>query len=502
MAGYLLGIDNGSSRIRAVLYDFDGGEIVVETVENMPASYEPGYYQNDLELTFTKTVSVIKKITDNPVVDIGKIVAVSFTGHGNGLYLIDEYGKGSYDGIYNIDKRAKSIVDRWQEIGVSKKVQGITLQHLWAGQLPALIKWLDRNKVSVLENSRWAMLIKDYIRYRICSEVAVEETDFSGTSLFDVRNHEISDKVLEELGILKYKRLFPPIIHSYDICGGVTKDAAELTGLKEGTPVVAGLSGRSASALASGLAECSDENKHILNVYLGTWANNQYVTNKILDGVGKFMTSVHTEEGNWLVSQMSATSSRNLHWFVDSFLKGEKEDAQRQGKSIYEICDEAVASTSPSSSNVIFLPYLYDSIETTNIKGALFNIRFDDGRDIIIRGIYEGIIFAHRKNIEELLLECPRDMVIRANGGPGESSRWLQMLADVVGRPVEVMQASEERTLGASMCAGVGVGVFKDINEAIERMVHLKKRYIPNKSLKPVYDNKYNMYLEFISKFQ
>ncbi len=496
MTKYLLGLDNGSTVIKAALFDLAGNEVAVARVNVDMLSARPGHYQRNLEAVKAGNFTVIQEVLTTAGISGESVLGVAITGHGNGAYLVDADGKPAYDGVSSADSRAKDIVSRWYADGTAKKILPYTLQSLWPGQPPAIIAWFKEYEPEVLRRAAKVILAKDYVRYLLTGEIFTERTDISGTSLYNVLTEEYDPRILEALDISEYRYLLPEVKKSAEICGKITQEVAEHTGLQAGTPVAGGLFDIQAATIATGIVEASAKLK--LNIVVGTWSINQYLTKSPTEDENLFMTSLSTQPGNWLITEGSATSASNLEWFASTFLELERLIAKYEGKSVYDICNRAVAETTPEDTDIIFLPFLFGSNTGSEINGSLLNLRMRHKRAHIIRAIYEGIVFSHRYHIEKLFGVIPAELEVVLAGGGANSREWVQMFADILQVPVTTTKGAELGALGAAMVAGVAVGEFSGIQEAAAAMVHLKERFEPDSTLRGVYDRKYKEYLRCI----
>ena len=498
---YLLGVNVGNSIIRAGIYTLSGEEVGTQWVEVEINSPRPGYFQVDLEKIYEDTVAVIRGLIIKIAIDAAKIKAMSFTGNTNGLYLIDNAGNPVCEGILEFDKRAKSLVDIWNANGLREKINCVTKQDPWAGHTASICRWFARNKPEILERTSYILSIKDYIRYKFCGKINTEETDISVSGFYDFQNKVISSQVLEHIELSGYSHLFADTVGPTDICGGVLPDAAQKTGLKAGTPVVAGVNGVVAGAIASGVTGFQIDHKRYITISIGLMVSMHYPMTSVEEGVMKKMTSLYIEEDVFLAAHLSKTSCANLRWFIDDFLKGEKEEAEKSGECIFQICDKAVMNTSPKDSSVVFLPYIYTTDLSIDTGGVLLNINMNDSRDNIIRAIYEGVIFDIKSSMEDVSEEISNGKVVRALGGEWETVVWWQMLANVLGCTVEVIDSASPRSLGAAVCAGVGINAFESFKEGSQKMFNIKNTYEPDYNLKSCYDEKYELFKYYTKKF-
>jgi L-xylulokinase len=492
MKGYLLGIDNGGSVTKAALFDTRGNEVAVASrkVENLQPY--PGWNERDAQRMWKDTCEVIREVLTLSGVKSEQILGVSCTGHGNGLYLVDQNGIPVRNAINSTDTRAQKYVENWRNSGINKLVLPHTAQSLWPGQPNAILAWLKDNEPESLEKTKWILMAKDFCRMKLTGEFFGEITDMSGTSLMSVRKGVYDNQILKLFGLEEIEQMLPPLIGSADFAGMVSQNAADQTGLKTGTPVAGGMFDIDACALASGVV-----NENQMSVVLGTWGNNQYIAKKPLIDNNLFMSSIYAIPEWYLMLEGSPTSAGNLDWFIDTFLKHEK---KQYGNQFFEWLNQQINSISPESSNIIFLPFLYGNNTGNDIPAMFYGLKDTHNRTHLIRAIYEGIIFSHKTHIDRLLNFRKAPQVIRCSGGASQSAVWMQMLADTVGIPVEVPRGHQLGSLGAAIAAAVSVGIYSDFNEAIQNMVKMHMVYEPNNTQYKIYKNRFLVYQNIISR--
>lgn len=494
MPKYLLGIDNGSTVSKAALFTTTGREIATAARKVNLMEQKPGFSERDMDQTWTSTAEAIREVLDRSGVRANEIAGIACTGYGNGICLVDKQGKAVRNAVNSTDNRAQSYVDKWLADGVNEKVLPKTTQCVWAAQPAALLLWLRDNEPATIDKTRWVLMCKDYIRYRLCGEINAELTDMSGASLMNVVTGGYDDEVLELFGISEMKELLPPIIKTADIAGAVTADAAAVTGLKEGTPVAGGMFDIDACGLASGII---DERQ--MSLVAGTWGNNQYIATEPLIDKDLFMTSCYSMPGWYLMLEGSPTSASNLEWFVTEFLDAERTAAEKHGKSVYELCNEMVASVSTKETTITFLPFLYGSNVGAGAKSCFIGLEGFHTRAHVVRAIYEGIVFGHNTHLQRLLNFRDRPEVIRFTGGAARSKVWVQMFADCFQIPVEIPAGTELGALGAAIAASVAVGCYLSYEEAVGAMTSIARRQKPDPDKKGIYAAKYERYKKVIA---
>jgi L-xylulokinase len=486
---YLLGIDNGGTVAKAALFSADGKEIAVASSKTNPLSPSPGWSEFDMDGLWSAAAHSVRQVIGESGVDPRQIACLACSGHGNGIYLVDEQGNAVRNAIFSADTRARDYVARWISDGVDRVVRPKTMQSLWPGQPNALLAWLQDHEPDSLARTRRVLMCKDFIRLRLTGEAWAELTDMSGTSLINVGTAQYDPTILEAFGIREVQEKLPPLRLSADICGEVTAAAAAQTGLVAGTPVAGGLFDIDACGVSSALLDESE-----LGMILGTWSINQYVSPSPVVSDSIFMTSRYCVPGYYLMTEASATSASNLEWFLDQFFRHDETGGRRRPKDLYREINRLVEETEPAEAAIVFLPFLYGSNAHEDASGTLVGLTSRCDRGHVLRAVYEGVVFAHRTHLERLLRFRDRPERIRASGGAARSDVWMQILADAFQAPVEVPEGSELGALGDAICAAVAVGLYDSYPSACEAMVRISRSFAPNPQLADVYETKYRRY--------
>lgn len=490
---YLLGIDNGGTVAKAAVFTRDGREVAVAATKSDSLSPQPGWVEFDAEQLWRATASSVRQVLAQAGIDPHAIAAVACTGHGNGLYLVDAAGAPVRPAIYSTDARAEAIVQRWRADGVDQQVLPKTMQALWPGQPNALLAWLQEHEPDALRRACWVLMCKDFIRLRLTGTARAELTDMSGTSLLNVATADYDPEILAAFGIGAQQGKLPPLCLAAEVCGTVTAAAAAQTGLAAGTPVAGGLFDVDACAVSSAL---TDESQ--LGMVLGTWGINQYVSPTPVTGGRVFMTTRYCIPGFYLMIEGSATSASNLEWFLAQFFPAEIRAAEAQGQDVYAQVNRLVAETQPQDTGLLFCPFLYGSNMAPEATGTLLGLRDRYQRGHVLRAIYEGVVFGHLTHVERLLRVRAMPERIRASGGAARSDVWMQILADVFQRPVEVPAGTELGALGAALCAAVAVGLYPDYPAACHGMVRFARTFTPDPARGVWYQSKYRRYQRFL----
>lgn len=486
---YLLGIDNGGTFSKAALFDENGKQISVASVPTVTLIPKPGYTERDMNELWNVNVKAIRLAIEKSNINPEKIVGVSFSGHGKGLYLVGKDGRPAYPGIVSTDTRAWEYVKKWNKDGTAEKVYQKTFQEILACQPVSLIAWLKDHCPDVIRNTKYIFAVKDYIRYKMTGEAYAEYTDFSGGNLINLSTGEYDRELLSYMGLEEIYDKLPELKHSAEICGYVTKEVSELTRLPEGTPVAAGMFDVNACGIASGL---SDEEK--MCMIAGTWSINEYIARTPILNGSIALNSMFCIPGYYLIEESSPTSAGNMEWFIRNLMSYEKSEVQEKGKTIYEVTNRWVESIEPQDDEIIFLPFLNGSNEDALAKGTFVGMTAFHNKKHMLRAVYEGIVFSHLTHIKKLLKNRKNPESIRLSGGAANSDVWVQIFADVIQIPIDVIEDKELGAQGAAIAAGIAVGVYKNYEEGIEKTVKITKTVYPRKEYKEIYEKKYQTY--------
>lgn len=486
---YVLGLDNGGTMTKAALFEETGREVAVASRETPLSTPHTGWNERDMEELWQANAACIREILMTSGVASEQIAGVGCTGHGKGLYLWGKNGAPAYAGIASTDRRAEDIVARWEADGTAAQVREQTLQPVIACQPVALLRWLKEQKPAVLENVQWILECKDYIRFRLTGRALAERTDYSGTSLMDLTTCQFDKGLLKRFGLEELYGCLPPLCNAWDCCGGITEEAAAQTGLRVGTPVSGGMFDIDACAVAMGVTDPEQ-----LCMITGTWSINEYPAPIPVRADTTTHNSLFCLPDTYLIEESSPTSAGNLDWYLETCMKEEKKRAKAEGGSFYDVVDRVVETLPPEESDVLFLPFLYGT-NTDSDHAAFVGLSNSYSAAHMLRAVFEGVVFSHRMHLERLLRfrEAPR--TIRLAGGAARSKVWVQLFADILQCPIEVVSTRELGAQGCAMTAAVAAGIYGTYTEAIRKMLPQTYLIQPDRSKAAVYDRKYARYV-------
>lgn len=486
---YLLGIDAGTSVIKSVLFDVLGNEVAISRRDTPVLHPHPGWSEADMEAVWACARETISEVTSE-----GRgvrVAAVGISGTCCGAWLLDEDKLPVRPAILWNDARAAGILAEWQGDGTFERIFAISGNAPFPGYTLPVLAWLRRNEPETLDRARWLLFTKDWIRFKLTGEIANEETDCSYMP-FDIRERAFSQELFDLAGVADCARLLPPMLGSAEIGGRVTPDVAAATGLPEGVPVVAGLVDVVASTLGAGASlpgqACS---------IVGTSALNSLVSSAPVfepEGIGVQATMPN---GHWLRSLVNTSGTLNIEWMLDVLAGVEKAQAADEGRTVFDVIEEMAQAVPVGSGGVMYHPYVNSAgvvspFVNPAARAQFFGLSIEHTRAHLFRAVYEGVALSMLDAYEHMPEECEE---ILLSGGGARSKFWSQMFADATGRRVRVAGGSEFGARGAAMVAGVGAGIYSDIDDAA-RTATAVRTHEPNPDAAAHYRELYKLYVE------
>jgi xylulokinase len=380
------------------------------------------------------------------------------------------------------DDECRAITEK---LGADRLIELTCNPALTGFTLPKLM-WVRRHEPGVWARVRSVLLPKDYVRLLLTGERATDVADASGTLLFNVTGRRWSNEMLAAGEV--DERWLPAVFESPEVTGRISAEGAAATGLKEGTPVVAGGGDQAAGAVGMGIVRPG-----AVSATIGTSGVVFAATDRpALDPGGRVHTFCHAAPGRWHVMGVTQAAGLSLRWFRDRFGAGADD-----GRDPYDrLCEEA-AEIAPGADGVLWAPYLMGE-RTPHLdphaRAALVGLSANHTRAHVIRAILEGVAFSLRDTFEIFdEMKVPVE-TIRLGGGGARSGLWRQIQADVYSHAVEIVEAEEGAAYGAALLAGVGGGVWSSVDEACSAVVRTASRTEPNQSSAAAMTRNYNAF--------
>lgn len=486
---YLVGIDLGSTNLKAIVYDTEGNAVAranrptqrFNPYDDHPqwAIWKPEQIWGGVSESLREAISQL----DDP----SRIRGVAVTGMGMDGVPLDRDGQWLYPFISWHCPRTEPQNQWWLEHVGPEKQFATGGNQIWVFNTALRILWMKENEPDILERTHKWVLIEDFINYMLSGVLATDYTMASTTLLFDQRAQQWSDEMLDLSGIDRDLLCDPK--PSGTVLGEVHTAAAEATGLPKGTPVVLGGHDYLCGALPTGAFRPG-----VVCDVTGTWemvveATAEPMLTPSVSEMGILVDS-HVAGGMW--AAMGATvAAEQLEWFRREYGAPEKQKAEQQGGVDWDYLMEAAAESPPGARGVMFLPHMSGShcpVVDHRSLGAFVGLRNLATKGDMLRAVIEGLDYQFLQVVNgfERGLGVSPDRIV-AIGGAVNNEFWMQNKADVVGKSIEVPEIEEAVVLGAAILAGIGVGLYDDEQAAYDRVYKPGRTYEPDETLTAQY---------------
>jgi len=478
---YFIGIDSSTTATKALLMDEKGQIIAVASSEYTFQVPHPLWSEQEAGLWWDATVKSIQKVLQESGVDGESVKGIGLTGQMHGLVLLDKNGEVLRPAILWNDQRTGAQCDEIRSRLGKQKLIDITGNDALTGFTAPKILWVQQEEPEVYSKVAKILLPKDYVRYRLTGEYAIDRAGGAGTILFDVRQRTWSEEVAKALGI--DMEWLPPTFEGTDITGSISKETAEATGLKQGTPVMAGGGDQAAAAVGTGAVV-----EGIMSLSLGTSGVVFATTDSVvIESEGRLHSFCHSVPGKWHLMGVMLSAAGSLRWHRDTFAPTMNfDDLVQPARDI-----------SAGSEGLLFLPYLTG--ERTPYPDPLARASFvgltvRHSLPHMTRAVLEGVSFGLRDSMELMKSAGLADVnQIRVTGGGAKSELWRQILADVLGVEIVTVNSREGAAYGAGLIAATGAGVFSDLESACKSVIEITGQTSPSDA-KDVYNDLYPLY--------
>lgn len=464
-----LGIDVGTGGSRAVLIDENGKIVASATAEHQPvAAPAVGWAEQSPEDWWRAAAAAVREILAGENVRREEIAAVGFSGQMHGSVFLDENETVLRPALLWCDQRTtEQCVEITEKIGAERLIELVSNPAVTGFTLPKLL-WLRENEPETWKRVKTVLLPKDYVRLRLSGDKASDAADASGTLLFDVRNRNWSNEMLDALGL--DAALLPKVYESIEATGSVSAAGARETNLREGTLIVAGAGDNAAGAVGMGIVQPGR-----VGVTVGTSGVVFAVTDAPkLDLRGRIHTLCHAIPNRWHNTGVTLAAGLSFKWFRENFGCG--------GESYDDLVAEA-EKIPAGSDGAIWLPYLMGERAPhldPRARAAFVGLTASHTKAHLVRAVLEGVAFSLRDSLEIFKESGAEISGIRLGGGGAKSKLWRQIQADVYASKVEIIEADEGAAFGAAILAGVGAGAWRSVDEACEKTIRVVETIEPN----------------------
>ena len=481
---YTIGIDLGTSSVKAALLGEDGVVAATASHDYPILSPRPGWAEQDPDDWWNATCTALRAALAQAGAAKRDVAAIAAGGQMHGTVLLDEAGKLLRPAIIWPDGRAVAEAARAHSALEARGLVARLGGGVSPGFMLASLLWLRDHEPALWDRAATALLPKDYLRYRLTGARGTEPSDGCGVPLVDLRTWDWSAEACNALGLPI--QLFPPLTASAGIAGVIVPEAAEATGLRPGTPVLYGGGDQAMAALGAGRLTPG-----ALLISLST--GGQLVTpinSPLPDPTAGTRTLCHALPGVYLALSATLGAGLSLRWLRDTLFDERGPDA---GARVIALA----ATAEPGAAGLLFLPYLAGErapLLDPDASGALIGLRLDHGRAHIARAVLEGIAYSLRHALEPLQEGGVRTERIILAGGLARAPLMQEIVAGVLKRPITPLRTVEQSAPGAALLAAVGAGFYPDLATACRAAVAYGPPIEPRGAAVVRYDAAYAVY--------
>ena len=494
----LLGIDLGTTGVKAALFRADDGQVIASTFFDYPLYHpQPGWAEQQPADWWKATIAAIRACLEEAAshgVRPADVRGVGLSGQMHGVVLLDEQSMVLRPCIIWADQRSEPQC-RWmtERVGAAKLIDYVSNPALPGFSAPKAL-WVRDNEPAIFARAHTLLLPKDYIRYLLTGVKAMEISDAAGTCLLDVKRGEWSREVLDAIGF--DPSLLPPVVPADKICGTITAQVAQLTGLIEGTPVAGGGADNACGAVGNGVVRSG-----LALVSIGTsgvvLAHTDTPQVDRSGPVPRVHTFNHAVPHAWYLMGVTQSAGLSLRWVRDNIGLPESVIERWAGVDAYTTLVQEAEHVPAGSDGLLFLPYLQGE-RTPHLdayaRGGWIGLTASHNRRHLVRSVLEGVAFSLKDCfaiIEEQGLKLEQ---VRTTGGGAKSPLWRQIIADVLGVELVTTNAQEGPAFGAALLAGVASGIYSSVQQACDATVRIVERTEPQQATMPVYAYMYEQY--------
>lgn len=479
---YFIGLDLGTQSSKGMLFNPEGAKVAEANAQYLPDFPHPGWAEQDVNVWIEAIRNIIGKLlTENKVAkeDIGML---AFACQCGGMVPVDKDGNPLRKCILWLDKRAEDQCDRVRsEISddESFKLIGSSV----SASLRAMkIMWVREHEPEIYRRAAYFMEPGEFLVHYLTGERVGDYAHASITGLYDIAKREWSDKMSRITGIPL--ETMCPVHPADEVVGNLRSEAAMSIGLTSNTKIVVGTGDQFASTVGAGLVKAGN----ILNV-MGTAEIIAVTADHVAYDPNKILRPhLHMDPKLWQIEQGGMISGAAVRWFKDNV-----------ARSSFDEMNELAAQSVPGSNGMLFFSALNGAcapVFNDSARGIFFGMTMSHTMADITRSVYEGLAYSFRDNIESIRQLGLDGGEVIAGGGGINSSVWMQIKSDVIGKPIKTLVTSDTTPLGAGMMAGVAQGNFANFEEAADKLVRYGVTYEPNLENKKIYDEMYGLYRE------
>lgn len=477
----LLGIDVGTSACKVAVFDVNGN-VLAQSNQPYKVYYpQAGWAEQDADEWWKAICEGIKDVLQQKDVSKDRICSIGVDGQSWSAIPVDKAGNALAKTPIWMDTRARHVCESVKkEIGEGEIFQVAGNDFLPSYSTPKMI-WFKQERPDVFRNTYKFLQSNSYIVLRLTGVMSQDYSQGYGIHFFNMKTLKYDSELADKMKLSV--DLVPELYGCDEVVGTVTQEAAALTGLKAGIPVVAGGLDAACGTLGAGVYQTGQTQEQ------GGQAGGMSICTDRALAHKKLILSTHVVPGKWLLQGGSVGGGGALKWFKQELGKG---------LSFDDLTAEA-AKVPAGSEGVVFLPYMSGErspIWNPDAKGVFYGLSFDKTRGHMIRSVLEGVAFSLEHNLRTASETGISVDVLNAMGGASNSILWTQIKADVTGKMIQVPTSDTASTLGAALLAGIGCKVYADYEDAVSKTIVMTRVQKPDMEKHEKYKESMKLYLE------
>jgi len=485
----MLGIDVGTSGLKAALLSSSGG-VIAAAGEEYPTHHPyPNWAEQDAEDWWRALCTAVHQVMASVTERKSPLAGVCISSQAPVIVPVATDGRPLMRGMLWLDKRAEGECALIREVIGERRIQEITANNLSSYLGAPSYVWLRRNHPDLFDQTYQFLMANGYLNWRLTGRFTMDVSQAPLQLLYDVASGTWSDEILRALHLPVEK--LPPVYHCLAIIGEVHKDAAHESGIPAGTPVLAGTTDTPAAMVGMGVLESGQAFvSHGTGCNIGLCVPEPWPSRHIV-------CIPHAVPGMWMLSAVMTSSGASMKWFVNYLCARERHDAVAARQDAYDWVDTDAKAAPPGSRGLLFLPYLMGEqspIWDPDARGAFVGISVDTTRGEMLRAIMEGVALGIRQNLQVYLDGGWEIHDIRTQGGATKSRLWNQIVSDVVNRTVYVASSPNSAPLGDALLVGLATGIYRSIKELAAACPAPSAMHTPNPEAVAIYDQIYPIY--------
>jgi xylulokinase len=490
MSAYLVGVDVGTTSVKAVLFD-PQGVVLAEARQEYPTAYpQPNWAEQNPDDWWRAACATLQQLFAGTRFDAGRVAAVGISCQAPSLVAVDAAGRPLAPALIWMDRRSEPEC-AWLRAQVGQaaitRINGGRIDPYYMA--PKLL-WFKANRPELYRATHQVLQANGYIVRKLCGVFSMDRSHGPITLAFDSRQGDWSDTLLDAMGLDRAK--LPSVYPCSAVAGHVSQAAAAACGLAPGTPVVAGMTDGTAASLEAGLVRVGDAVEMTgQSTVLLICSDQPYLGDELIP-LGHAVPGLH------LVVGALVASGGALRWFRDQLGEVERATAAQQDLDPFDLLTASAAASAPGANRLIFLPYLFGErspIWDSDARGVFLGLTLATEKRDLIRAILEGAAYGLRHNVEAAARAGFPLAALACVGGGARSALWNQIKADVLGRPIRLPRAATGAPLGDAIAAAAGAGLYPTVEAAVAQMVEPGAVYAPNPALAARYDALYAIYV-------